>query len=124
MGDFWRSEDEQTDENSQEYFIQATDQSGRKQQITIRLDPGMITDARLIAARKGIGHHTLLRMWVMEGITRAYQEGLLEGPPRSWTPAARRGAIEPAAPARAPLTAGEEPAQRSRWGRLRGRREG
>lgn len=51
----------------------------------------MIVDARAIAARKGIGHHTLLRMWIMEGINRAYEEGLLDGPPRSWAPEARRG---------------------------------
>jgi predicted DNA binding CopG/RHH family protein len=61
----------------------------RKEQITIRLDPGMIADARQVAARKGIGYHTLLRMWVMEGITRAYQEGQLDGPPRSWTDRSR-----------------------------------
>jgi hypothetical protein len=62
----------------------------RKEQITIRLDPGMIADARVIAARKGIGHHTLLRIWVMEGITRAYQEGTLDHPPLSWSQPTRR----------------------------------
>jgi hypothetical protein len=62
----------------------------RKEQITIRLDPGMIADARTIGARKGIGHHTLLRMWVMEGIVRAYEDGLLDRPPQNWTPAVRQ----------------------------------
>jgi hypothetical protein len=88
-----------------------TDGSVRKQQITIRLDPGMIEDAREIAARKGIGHHTLLRMWVMEGITRAYDEGLLDGRPRSWAPraspavaAAPTTALTPAPPAGARWT--------------------
>ncbi len=67
----------------------------------------MIDDAREIAARKGIGHHTLLRMWVMEGIIRAYQEGLLEQEPRSW-----KGATQPRTrtrPERAPQhTAGRD----------------
>jgi hypothetical protein len=76
-------------------MLSPTDRSVRKQQITIRLDPEMIVDARAIAARKGIGHHTLLRMWVMEGINRAYEEGLLDGPPRSWAPEARRGQDAP-----------------------------
>jgi hypothetical protein len=67
----------------------------RKEQITIRLDPGMVADARTIAARKGIGHHTLLRMWVMEGIVRAYEDGVLDDPPRSWTARARRLASPP-----------------------------
>jgi hypothetical protein len=75
-----------------------TDPPVRKEQITVRLDPGMIADARQVAARKGIGYHTLLRMWVMEGITRAYQEGLLDAPPQSWSPQARRAA-RAAAPA-------------------------
>ena len=61
-----------------------SDQSVRLRQITIRLDPGTIADARQIAARKGIGHHILLRLWVQEGINRAYQEGLLPAPPRGW----------------------------------------
>jgi hypothetical protein len=73
----------------------------RKEQITIRLDPGMVADARTIAARKGIGHHTLLRMWVMEGIVRAYEDGVLDGPPRSWR-----------APARTQATIVRESAQR------------
>lgn len=71
----------------------------RKEQITIRLDPGMVADARTIATRKGIGHHTLLRMWVMEGIVRAYEDGVLDGPPQSWTARARRAAALPPAAA-------------------------
>lgn len=91
MADFWNlAGDEQTPEGELDRDHVTTDQPVRKEQITIRLDPGMVADARLIAARKGIGHHTLLRMWVMEGITRAYQEGLLEAPPRSWTAPERR----------------------------------
>jgi hypothetical protein len=102
MGDFWRlKDDDQTENPLAAPMPQPTGGAVRKEQITIRLDPGMIADARLIAARKGIGHHTLLRMWVMEGITRAYQEGLLEGPPRSWSPPGRRATAD----------AGEHPVQ-------------
>jgi hypothetical protein len=93
MSDFWRlKDDDQTDTT---LTVPASIQTGgtvRKEQITIRLDPGMIADAREIASQKGIGHHTLLRMWVMEGINRAFEEGLLAQPPRSWSPAARERA--------------------------------
>jgi hypothetical protein len=124
MGDFWRAEDEDHQEMSLAAYGEPTDGSVRKQQITIRLDPGMIMDARTIAARKGIGHHTLLRMWVMEGITRAYQEGLLEEPPQSWAKAPRRALPqEPSSPAPSPtappLPDSPAPPAGARWARLR-----
>lgn len=124
MADFWRADEQTDDEIDEGNLSRPTDQSGRKQQITIRLDPGMITDARQIAARKGIGHHTLLRMWVMEGITRAYQEGVLEGPPRSWgTPTRRTAATNPLAePSDPPAPNSDQPA-RTGWGRIRPRRK-
>lgn len=113
MGDFWQLADEEgVQALANAGAPAATDRAVRKEQITIRLDPGMIADARIIAARKGIGHHTLLRMWVMEGITRAYHEGLLETPPQSWAPAARRAA------ARAADTAADDgpaPPAGARW---------
>lgn len=87
----------------------------RKEQITIRLDPGMIVDAREIASRKGIGHHTLLRMWVMEGINRAYEEGSLGHPPRSWSPLARGQTGASAEPVQEVRPA---PPSGSRWARL------
>jgi hypothetical protein len=82
----------------------------------------MIADAREIASRKGIGHHTLLRMWVMEGINRAFEDGLLAHPPRSWSPDAHE---------RKSAGAGAEPVQEvrpappsgSRWARLGRSRE-
>src|SRR6266508_2834440 len=96
MADFWKADvDIEAPEPPPDRPDGRTDQSVRKEQITIRLDPGMIADARTIAARKGIGHHTLLRMWVMEGIVRAYEDGLLDGPPQSWAPPARRAATTP-----------------------------
>jgi len=94
VGDYWDGAAEAEPSIAARGSRSPTDRSVRKQQITIRLDPEMIVDAREIAARKGIGHHTLLRMWVMEGINRAYEEGLLDGPPRSWTPTARRGEVD------------------------------
>lgn len=117
MADFWS-----VDETNQRARPPApapggqADRSVRKEQITIRLDPGMIADARVIAARKGIGHHTLLRMWVMEGITRSYQEGVLDSPPQCWSPPARRAARDTPAPPDGPLPSG---ARWTRAGRLR-----
>ncbi|HHS98591.1 MAG TPA: hypothetical protein ENK08_12000 [Chloroflexi bacterium] len=43
-----------------------------KKQISLRLDPDVIERLKAIAARKGIGYQTLIRMWVME---RLAQEG-------------------------------------------------
>lgn len=100
MGDYWGADAEDESIAASRDMLHQTDRSVRKQQITIRLDPEMIVDARAIAARKGIGHHTLLRMWIMEGINRAYEEGLLDGPPRSWAPEARRGQDAVSAPPR------------------------
>ena len=39
-----------------------------KKQLTIRLEQRQIDAARAIAAHKGIGYQTLLRMWIVEGI--------------------------------------------------------
>jgi hypothetical protein len=121
MSDFWRlKDDDQTDVPVLLAPPQQTGGAVRKEQITIRLDPGMIADAREIAVRKGIGHHTLLRMWVMEGINRAYEEGLLSGPPRSWASAAQRGVGASADPVQEPRPA---PPSGSRWARLGRARE-
>lgn len=115
MGDFWRLKDE--DKTDVPLTVPALEQTGgavRKEQITIRLDPGMIADAREIASRKGIGHHTLLRMWVMEGINRAYEEGLLPRPPRTWSSTVRRGRGRGAEPVQNSRPA---PPPGSRWAR-------
>jgi predicted DNA binding CopG/RHH family protein len=37
-----------------------------KKQISLRLDPEVIEQLKTVAARKGIGYQTLIRMWVME----------------------------------------------------------
>ncbi len=96
MSDYWRLSGEGSLETPPAGASSSTGESVRKQQITVRLDAGMIEDAREIALRKGIGHHTLLRMWVMEGIVRAYQEGVLAHPPRAWS----EGHVAPPRPAR------------------------
>jgi hypothetical protein len=122
MSDFWRLKDEdQTDAGMTMSAPQQTGGAVRKEQITIRLDPGMIADAREIATRKGIGHHTLLRMWVQEGINRAYEDGLLARPPRNWSTRAERAAavgeelVQDVRPA---------PPSGARWARLgRGRNQ-
>ena len=35
-------------------------------QISLRLSPGQIMTLKVIAARKGIGYQTMLRMWITE----------------------------------------------------------
>jgi predicted DNA binding CopG/RHH family protein len=41
-----------------------------KKQISLRLDPEVIIQLKTIAARKGIGYQTLIRMWVMERLSQ------------------------------------------------------
>lgn len=43
-----------------------------KKQMSLRLDPDAIEQLKAIAARKGIGYQTLIRIWVMEQLA---QEG-------------------------------------------------
>ena len=43
------------------------------QGITIRLDPQTLAEVRARARQKGIGPTTLIRMWIMERLTRADQ---------------------------------------------------
>ncbi len=40
-----------------------------KKQISLRLDPDAIDQLKSVAARKGIGYQTMIRMWVMERLT-------------------------------------------------------
>ncbi len=41
-----------------------------KKQISLRLDPDVIEKLKAIAAQKGIGYQTLIRMWVMERLVQ------------------------------------------------------
>lgn len=42
----------------------------KKQLLTLRLEGRQIEDARRIAAAKGMGYLTLMRVWIQEGIQR------------------------------------------------------
>ena len=42
----------------------------RKKQISLRLDRQTITRLKAVARQRGIGYQTLIRMWVMERLTR------------------------------------------------------
>lgn len=42
----------------------------KKQLLTLRLEGRQIEDARRIAAEKGMGYLTLMRVWIQEGIQR------------------------------------------------------
>lgn len=41
-----------------------------KKQISLRLDPAAVERMKAIAAGKGIGYQTLIRMWVMERLAQ------------------------------------------------------
>lgn len=41
-----------------------------KKQISLRIDPLTIDQLRVIAAQKGVGYQTLIRMWVMERLAQ------------------------------------------------------
>ena len=45
----------------------------KKRLLTMRLEQGQIADARRIAARKGIGYQTLLRVWIQAGIQQEWK---------------------------------------------------
>jgi len=45
-----------------------------KKHISLRIEPSYIELAKSIAARKGIGHQTLLRSLIVEGLTREYSK--------------------------------------------------
>ncbi len=46
--------------------VNFADARPRKKQISLRLDPDAIDRLKAIAAQKGVGYQTLIRMWVME----------------------------------------------------------
>ena len=45
----------------------------KKRLLTMRLEQGQIADARRIAAKKGIGYQTLLRVWIQAGIQQEWK---------------------------------------------------
>lgn len=44
-----------------------------KRLLTLRLEQGQIADARRIAAKKGMGYQTLLRVWIQAGIQQEWR---------------------------------------------------
>ena len=65
--DFWDTHDS-TDylDDTTEVDVTFVDARPRKTQISLRLDPQTITRLKTVAARRGVGYQTLIRMWVME----------------------------------------------------------
>ena len=47
---------------------------GRKKLLTLRMTPKQIEMARKIAATKGCGYQTQMRMWVIAGIVKEIKE--------------------------------------------------
>jgi predicted DNA binding CopG/RHH family protein len=67
---FWDSHDS-TDflADTEPVDIKFVDARGPKKQISLRLDQGVIDNLKVIAAAKGVGYQTMIRMWVMERLT-------------------------------------------------------
>lgn len=71
--EFWETHDStEFLEETEPVEVTFVDARPPKKQISIRLDPEAIGRLKAIAARKGVGYQTLIRMWVME---RLAQEG-------------------------------------------------
>ena len=71
--EFWDTHDStEFLEETEPVDVAFVDARPPKKQISLRLDPDVIERLKAIAARKGIGYQTLIRMWVME---RLAQEG-------------------------------------------------
>lgn len=69
--EFWETHDStQYFEDTEPVEVDFEDARPRKAQISLRLDPDSIAQLRTIAASKGIGYQTLIRMWVMERLTK------------------------------------------------------
>ena len=69
--EFWDSHDA-TEFLAETEPVEVTFSDARptKKQISLRLDPDVITTLKTIAAQKGVGYQTLIRMWVMERLTK------------------------------------------------------
>ncbi len=69
--EFWATHDatEFLDETTlvDEVFVDARPP---KKQISLRMDPDVIDTLKGIAAQKGVGYQTLIRIWVMERLTQ------------------------------------------------------
>ena len=68
--EFWDSHDS-TDflAETEPVDMKFIDTRGPKKQISLRLDQGVIDNLKVIAAAKGVGYQTMIRMWVMERLT-------------------------------------------------------
>jgi len=54
----------------QEQKIQERAKQQTKKHISLRIEPAYIDKAKSVAAKKGIGHQTLLRTLIIEGLAR------------------------------------------------------
>ena len=64
--DFWDSHDS-TDflDETESVNVTFVDARPSMKQISLRLDPSVIDQLKSLAAGKGIGYQTMIRMWVM-----------------------------------------------------------
>lgn len=69
--EFWDTHDstEFLDE-TEPVAVEFEDARPPKKQISLRIDPLAINRLKAIAAQKGVGYQTLIRMWVMERLTQ------------------------------------------------------
>ena len=69
--EFWDTHDF-TDylDNTTAVEVTFVDARPRKTQISLRLDPQTIAQLKTIAAQRGVGYQTLIRMWVLERMSQ------------------------------------------------------
>ena len=65
--DFWDSHDS-TDflDETEAVDVTFVDARPAMKQISLRLDPSVISQLKSLARSKGVGYQTMIRMWVME----------------------------------------------------------
>jgi len=69
-------------EGSEPVDIVFVDRRPPKQMISLRVDAEVITAAKRIARKMGLGYQTLFRMWVVEGLSR-YNKQVPKQQPRA-----------------------------------------
>lgn len=68
--EFWDTHDStQFLEGSEPAEVAFLDNRPTKKLISLRLDPEVIDQLRVVAKQKGIGYQTLIRMWVMDRLS-------------------------------------------------------
>ena len=69
--EFWATHDAtEFLDQTEPVAVTFVDARPRKTQISLRLDPATIDKLKAVSRRKGVGYQTLIRIWVMERLSR------------------------------------------------------